>query len=467
MPWWALAAGAAASLLGPWPGMAAAAVAGAWPGRRRLGVVALAGVLVGSHQLAALAADPLRGDHGPFTGRAIVQEPWRGGLVTARALGAIPGGGPVMIRIAARAPRPPRGAVLAVTGSIGAPRPAFHGFDERTWLARQGVHAVLSAHALRVVGHRGGVWGVFDRIRELALRSYAGAGSDDAGLALGSVALGADDRLSPSAHTAFQRSGLAHLLAVSGGNIVVLAGFVLWAAWVCGLGRAVAQAGVIVATVAYVAVVGPSPSVVRAGITGVLAAGAWLLSRPADAWHAYWLAAAVLLCRNPYALLDPGFQLSFAAVAAILVVAPRFRTALEGVPFPDALRGAAAISAACTLATAPISYLHFGRVNLIAAVPANLAALPAVPVLLLAGLTAAALAPVAPGAAAAVSATARPAGLYLMDVARAGAWLDARTTALETPAVAAMAVAGVVLVIRARPVQSLAGWLRATSNRST
>ena len=102
----------------------------------------------------------------------------------------------------------------------------------------------------------------------------------------------------------------------------------------------------------------------------------------ADPWHLYAAGLAVLLCWNPYDLLDPGFQLSFAAVAAIILVAPRFREALEGLPFLPGLRAATAVSAACTLVTAPIGWWHFGRLNLIAAVPANVLALPAVPALL-------------------------------------------------------------------------------------
>ncbi len=466
--WFALAAGAAASLARSPLAFAAAASMCLSPRAARLGLAAVAGLLVGGHQLGVLARDPLHDAHGSFSGRVVVEEPWRGGGATARALGAIPGRGAVLIRLPAGAPRPARGSILAVTGTIGAPRPAFRGFDERAWLARQGVHAVLHVRTGSVAGRRGGAWGLFDALRERALTSYRGAGDGDAGTLLGAVALGADDRLSPGGRTAFQRSGLAHLLAVSGGNIVVLAGFVLIAGWLVGLGRRAAQIAVMAAIVTYVAVVGPSPSVLRAGITGVLAAAAWLVSRLGDAWHAYAFAAATLLCRNPYALLDPGFQLSFAAVASILLVAPRFRRALEGVAFPPGLRGAASISAACTLATAPISYYHFGRINVIAAVPANLVALPAVPVLLFVGLVAAGLAPFAPGAAVVVSAAARPAGAYLLEVARAGAWLDARTVALELPLVAALSVLALGALLRRRPpVQSVVRWANRASSRST
>ncbi len=91
-------------------------------------------------------------------------------------------------------------------------------------------------------------------------------------------------------------------------------------------------------------------------------------------------------------MLDPGFQLSFAAVLAIFVLAPRFLRALEGYPVPRPLAQCIAISTACGLATAPISWLHFHAIPLVT-VPANAAAAPVVTPLLALALLAAILPP--------------------------------------------------------------------------
>ena len=80
-------------------------------------------------------------------------------------------------------------------------------------------------------------------------------------------------------------------------------------------------------TTAYVLVAGAGPSIVRAGVAGVLVSAAWLASRPAPPWHLLACGAAVVLGFDPLELFDPGFQLSFAAVAAIYLVAPRLRGA--------------------------------------------------------------------------------------------------------------------------------------------
>src|SRR2546422_4015709 len=74
-----------------------------------------------------------------------------------------------------------------------------------------------------------------------------------------------------------------------------------------------------------------------------------------------------------YVILDAGFQLSFAAVAAIFTVAPRLRRTLDGYPIPGKLADAVAVSAACGTATAPIAWLQFHAIPLLT-VPANAAA---------------------------------------------------------------------------------------------
>ena len=141
----------------------------------------------------------------------------------------------------------------------------------------------------------------------------------------------------------FRASGLYHLLAVSGQNVAFVVGGVLFVAWLLGISRLVAQVAALGAIGAYVLAVGWQPSVVRAGGSRGLASLAGLASRPADRWYFLFLGAAVLLAWNPYSLLEPGFQLSFAAVAAIFVAVPRLERALEGYP----VRGCSPASSRC------------------------------------------------------------------------------------------------------------------------
>jgi competence protein ComEC len=257
---------------------------------------------------------------------------------------------------------PPQGAVLALRATVAAPRGPEDGFDERGWLARRGVHVVLHGGAWRVVGHRGGIGGVSDRLRVHVARAIAPGLEGERRAVLAGIVLGEDEGLSEELRDNFKASGLYHLLAVSGQNITFLAIGVLWLAWLLGIPRLAAEVVAIAAIAGYVLAVGWQPSVVRAGVAGALASLAWLLSRPRDRWHFLALGATVLLAWTPASLLEPGFQLSFTAVGSIFLLMPRLRAALEGYPLPKWLRDVLAVSIACGAATAPILWLQFGSV---------------------------------------------------------------------------------------------------------
>jgi competence protein ComEC len=294
---------------------------------------------------------------------------------------------------------PPQGAILSAIVTVQQPRVPDHGFDERTWLRRKGVHVVLRADRWRAVGSRRGLAAVADRLRARVERSLSRGASGEREAVLAGVVLGDDQAVGESLRDRFRASGLYHLLAVSGQNVAFVAVGVLLLAAALGVPRLLAEVGALVGIAAYVLAVGAQPSVVRAGIVGALASLAWLTARQRDRWHFLLLAAFALLAWNPYTLLDAGFQLSFVAVAAIFVLVPPLLHVLEGYPLAKWLREAIAVSTACGAATAPVLWLQFHAVPLLA-VPANALAAPAMAPLLGLALSAALLDPVAPGAAA-------------------------------------------------------------------
>ncbi|HET6174385.1 MAG TPA: ComEC/Rec2 family competence protein [Gaiellales bacterium] len=463
-PW--LAAGLAAPALaasGP-PGLALIAVAPFLLVLRtgRLGLLAsaaamacaLSGAAWSAHGLAARAADPLAARVGHVErARLVVEGQPRAGPFGSSAIARMDGH-PVELR----APGPlEQGAIVEASGSLAAVRPSSGGFDRRTWLARQGVHETLNARSLTQRGRRGGIQGVLDRLRHGARAALRAGGDDEATRIATGVALGGSASLSDRTVEDFRASGLAHLLAVSGGNVVLLVAAVLGLAWLAALPRPLAHGLAIPAVIAYAAIVGGGPSVVRAAATGALASLAWLIGSARDPWHLLALAAAAVLALDPWAVVGPGFQLSFVAVAAIHGLAPRIRAWLEGTAVPLRLCAPLAISLACTLGTAPVALVHFGRTSLVASLPANLLALPAVAPLLWLALAACALWPVAPGAAAVVDAAVRALGAYIGLIARFGAWLD---EALPGRALlVALAGGALAWVVLKRPAAVLAGGL--------
>jgi competence protein ComEC len=375
------------------------------PSRTIAVAVALASVgwIWGSARLAVLDHSVLAARIGTAArGHVVVTGPPRRGRFDVRVPGSVStwGGVPVRETVLVKLPHgraPPQGAILELVGVLAAPTD-----KERTWLRRHGVHVVVRASIWHVVGRRGGVGGVADRIRERLARSVAVGLRGERKALLEGVVLGDDSGLSESLRGKFRASGLYHLLAVSGQNVALVAGGALLLAWVAGVPRLLAEIGALVAIAAYVLAVGFQPSVVRAGIAGALGSLAWLTARARDRWYFLLLGAIALLAWNPYTLLDPGFELSFAAVAAIFLLAPPIRRWLEGYPMPDPLRDVVAISAACGIATAPVAWLNFHALALLT-IPANALAAPAVVPLLGLALAAAAVAPFSTGAAAALA----------------------------------------------------------------
>jgi competence protein ComEC len=297
---------------------------------------------------------------------------------------------------------PPQGSRLEVLGVLALPRGPDRGFDERSWLRRQGVHVVLRGDRWRRVGARGGLGGIADALHERLARSVGRGLHGERRAVVEGVLLGEDGGLPASLRRAFRASGLYHLLAVSGQNVGFVAAGALVLAWIFGLPRVIGELAALAGIGAYVLAVGPQPSVLRAGVAGALGSLAWLTARQRDRWYALLLGAFALLAWNPYLVRDAGFQLSFAAVVAIFTLAPRIRRALEGWPLPKTLADTIAISTACGAATAPIAWIQFHAVPLLT-VPANAAAAAAVVPLLWLSFATVAVAPLAPGVAAAIA----------------------------------------------------------------
>ena len=172
---------------------------------------------------------------------------------------------------------------------------------------------------------------MLDRMRERAQRAVvAGMSADQAALLRGMV-LGEDERIDASTRDDWRDSGLAHLLAVSGQNVMLLAALALPLLMAARAGLRTRLIVLAVLIALYVPLAGAGPSLQRAGVMGLAGIAAMAASRPASRWYALILAATATLLWNPRVWADPGWQLSFAAVAGILTI---------GVPLQRVLRRA-------------------------------------------------------------------------------------------------------------------------------
>jgi len=276
----AAAAGLAVSLVlrlrGPGPLLlllGAAAAALLLPPAARVGgaavVLALVGWWWGSARLDGLDRSPLRADVGR-AGRALVEvtgEPRVGRFnqrQPARVLAFAGKHADERVQLELPLGRaPPQGALIDLLAVVRLPRAPANGFDERTWLRRQGIHVVFRVDEWSATGRsRGGLAGFGDRLRRWLRVASAPGLAGERRAVLEGVVLGDDNGLSPELKQAFRTSGLYHLLAVSGQNVVLLAAGMLVLARAVGVARAWAHVAALAAIGGYVLAVGAQPSTV-------------------------------------------------------------------------------------------------------------------------------------------------------------------------------------------------------------
>jgi competence protein ComEC len=336
---------------------------------------------------------------------------------------------------------------IQLRGHVRPPPPDDYG----AYLARIGAAGTLRADQLQVLPAEGTMARTLEGFRRSAAEGLdRSLPEPEAGLAAG-VLIGLRDRVDRDLAAAFTTAGASHVVAISGWNIAIVASTL--AAIAGGMRRRRRAILTAVAIVVYVAFVGPSPSVVRAGAMAGVALLARELGRPGTAAAALGWACAVLLLLDPSYVDDAGFRLSVLATAGILAWGTGLTARLAG-PEPRRPRRWIAeilgVSFAAQAATTPIVLMDFGRLSLVA--PAvNLLVVPLVPPAMAAGAFALVVGMLSiswiPGIVAVL--VGLPAWvLYaaMVTVVRVGAALPMASLSLEAPwdAVAAVVSVGII-----------------------
>ncbi|MFN8162991.1 MAG: ComEC/Rec2 family competence protein [Solirubrobacterales bacterium] len=260
---------------------------------------------------------------------------------------------------------------------------------------------------------------------EIRQRAEAGIGRGipprEAELARGFV-LGKDDGIDAKTVEDFRRSGLSHLLAVSGENVTLLALLAMPLLGALGIALRERLVWVLGLIAVYVPLAGAGPSIQRAGVMGAAGVLATLAGRPTSRLYALAIAAAVTLAIDPGVAGDVGWQLSFAAVIGILLLAAPIRGAVAArigsSGWRRALAEGLAVTIAATLATAPLIAFYFETVSTTTLI-ANVLAMPAVAPAMWLGMASAAASQV-PGLP--VEALNWANALFLAYIAQVAAW---------------------------------------------
>jgi competence protein ComEC len=267
---------------------------------------------------------------------------------------------------------------------------------------------------------------VAGRLRAGLHRAVARLPAKTAGLLPGLVD-GDTSRLDPELSDAFKRVGMTHLVAVSGSNVAFTLAAALLLARRMRIGPRTAAVLAGIALAGFVVLVRPTPSVLRAAGMGGIALMATVTGRELNAIRTLAAVVLGLVLFDPSLSRSPGFALSTCATAGLLVLGPPLRGWLAR-HLPAWLADVVAVPLAAQLACLPLVAALAGQISL-AAVPANIVAMPAVGLATVGGVVAAFVAPVwMPGAQAAAWVAGVPTG-WLVRVAEYSAAMPASTLA--------------------------------------
>lgn len=263
---------------------------------------------------------------------------------------------------------------------------------------------------------------------------------------LPALVLGDTSTIDDATQGEFRTAGLTHLTAVSGANVTIVCGTVLLTAGLVGPRMAVAMAAL--ALVAFVVVVQPSASVLRAAVMGSIALFAVLSRRRRQAIPALSACVLVLLVAAPELAVDVGFALSVSATAALVVVAPVWSRRLVDRGWPLPLAAGVSVAAAAQLVTAPLVAGMSGTVSMVA-ILANLAVAVVIPPITVIGTCAAVLTVPWPAAAELMIRFTGPELWWLTHVAHWAAAIPGAVVATPSgwPGVVTVAIAGIATVV--------------------
>jgi competence protein ComEC len=286
------------------------------------------------------------------------------------------------------------GDIVRVRGRLQTP-PEDEDFSYRDYLAREGIRSYMpSADATLLPGsEENPLAAAIYALKEKSLDNIYRLFPDPEASLLAGILLGVDSGLSEPLQQAFKNTGTAHIIAISGFNIAIIAGiFVKLFSRILGTRRGTAAA--IVGIAFYTFLVGANAAVVRAAIMGTISLFAVQVGRRQQGLNTLAFVAGLMALINPLVLWDIGFQLSFFATLGLVLYGDTFQQAAEKLiahffpssnaeKFSELFAEFILLTFAAQLTTLPIMAYQFKQISLIsfAANPFILPAQPAVMIL--------------------------------------------------------------------------------------
>lgn len=279
-----------------------------------------------------------------------------------------------------------KGDQLELTGRVKSPAP---------YATARGAVSMMDYPITTLLQSGTGITGWFHSLRSRMSNSIAAAIPQPQSSLAQAILLGDRQNITQNLNNAFARTGTTHLLAISGMNISMFSGMLLaLAIWVLGKRRFLYIWAAIAGVWFYSAITGLDPPVLRAAVMATVFLLGVYLGRQGSAIVAITVAAAVMVGLDPSALWSVSFQLSFFAMAGLILVTPVLQALLETafsavvrksdsfVAPANFLAASLATTMGATVATLPLLAHYFGILSPISLL-ANLTIIPVLPVIML------------------------------------------------------------------------------------
>ena len=309
--------------------------------------------------------------------------------------GDLPASGLMLVRV------PPHetyeyGQRVRVRGKLKTP-PEDEEFSYRDYLAREGVYSYISiAEVTSLPGNGGSAFyiSVYKLKSKLLQNTYRLFNDPEASLLAG-ILFGVDTGLTRELQNAFKNTGTAHIIAISGFNMAIIAG-IFFSIFKNLFGERLGALFAILGIILYTLLVGAEAAVVRAAFMGSISLLARQLGRRNDGMNALAIVALVMTFFKPLVLWDVGFQLLFFATLGLILYAEPFSNFTGNLiarlskhdisALTNIINDNVVLTFAAQLTTIPIMAYHFKRISLISFI-ANPFILPVQPaVMIVSGL---------------------------------------------------------------------------------
>jgi len=282
--------------------------------------------------------------------------------------------------------------IIEITGKLKTPG-IFENFNYKNYLMKDGVYSLMDFPKTELVSKKH-TYNIFTFLYEKILflknklmdsvdMNFSPPNSD----IIKGVVFGSDKNMPKNIKDEFNATGLSHLTAVSGSNIVILISILMSFLLFLGFWRGQAFYFAVALIWVYIMLIGFPVSGIRAAIMGSAVLLAQKIGRQNTSSRVIIIAIALMLLQNPLLLFyDVGFQLSFLASMGIIYLKPLIDNFLKVIAKERLkfLLDIVSVTFAAQIFTLPIIIYNFGTVSLVAPIT-NVLILPIVPLLTILG----------------------------------------------------------------------------------